>query len=113
MFNTILSWAGGGLAFILLYLVVSNTLWLLFGSRLLQCLPGVNIKGTSGTLKIAVMIILSTLGSLVWILKYSYLSLTMNKVKPVFKSEVSKMIQHGARIIESRRYIKLSNYDRT
>ncbi|MFH1230838.1 MAG: hypothetical protein V1709_05010 [Planctomycetota bacterium] len=105
MHNAIFSWVGGGLALVLLYILVSNTLWLLFGSRLLQYLPGVDIKGITGTFKIATMLVLSALGTSVWVFKHIYLSLIGEKVKLGFKDEVGKMIQRGARIVESRRRI--------
>lgn len=93
---------GSSFILILAYILISNTLWLLFGSRLLQSLPGVNIKGIGGTFKIAAMLILSAIGILRWALKY-ITSLVTKKMKPVFKEVVSKTIQQGARIIESRR----------
>ena len=100
MLNAIFSWVGGGLALVLLYILVSNTLWLLFGSRLLQYLPGVDIKGITGTFKIATMLVLSALGTSVWVFKCIYSSLIGEKVKPGFKDEVGKMIQQGSRIVE-------------
>lgn len=103
MLNTTISWVGSGLALALVYILVSNTLWLLFGSRVLQYMPGVNIKGIAGTLKIASMIVLSALGTIIWVFKYIYFLLVSKKAKPVFKDEVSKTIQLGALIIESRR----------
>jgi hypothetical protein len=102
MLNEIWVLVGSSLILILAYILISNTLWLLFGSRLLQCLPGVNIKGISGTFKIAVMLILSAIGNLRWALKYIALASGKN-MKPIFKEEVGKTIQQGARIIERRR----------
>jgi hypothetical protein len=95
MLNEIFSWVGGGLALVLLYILFSNTLWLLFGSRLLQSLPGVDIKGIGGTFKIAAMLMLSAIGTLRWIFKY-IASPIGKKVKPIFKVEVGKTIQQGA-----------------
>ncbi len=105
MLNSIFSWVGVGLTLAFLYILISNTLWLLFGSRLLQYLPGVDIKGITGTFKIATMLVLSALGTSVWAFKSIYLSLIGEKVKPGFKDEVGKIIQQGARIVESRRRI--------
>ena len=98
MLNGILSWAGGGLILIIIYFLISNTLWLLFGSKILQLLPGINNKTTAGTAKIATMITLSVLGTLVWMFKYVYFLVFANNVRPVFKDEVGKMIQWCARI---------------
>jgi len=102
MLSEILVLIGSSFILIIAYLLISNTLWLLFGSRLLQSLPGVDIKGIGGTFKIAAMLILSAIGTLRWILKYIS-SATGKNVKPIFKEEVGKTIQQGARIIESRR----------
>ena len=104
LFNDLFSWVGGGLALVLAYILVSNTLWLLFGARLLQSLPGVDINGIGGTFKIAAMIVLSVIGTLCWLFKYIY-SLLVGCMKPVLKEEVGKMIQKGARIVESRRRV--------
>jgi hypothetical protein len=103
MLNEVLSWVGGGLALVFLYIVISNTLWLLFGSRLIQCLPGVNINGFRGTIKIAIMFILSAIGTLRWTFKYVYMSVARRKPMPVFSEEVGRMIQQGAKMMGSRK----------
>lgn len=103
MLNTSFMFAGGGLALVILYVLVSNTLWLLFGSRLLQIIPGINIKGYAGTVKIAAMLILLVTGSLTWLLKYTGSSLIRKETRPVFKDEVSKMLWLGGRITSKKR----------
>ena len=103
MLHEIPLYVGGGLAVVLIYVLVSNTLWLLFGSRLLQCLPGVKIKGLAGTFKIAAMLVLSVVGVAVWCLKFIPLSLMRDKTKPTLKNEIGKMIQRGARLVERLR----------
>jgi hypothetical protein len=70
MDNWIYKYIGTGLLAILAYVIISNTLWLLFGSKLLQSLPGVNIKGVTGTLRIAIMLIMTILGFFYWIITY-------------------------------------------
>ncbi len=90
MINEIFSWVVGGLALVLFYILVSNILWLLFGSRLLQCLPGVDIKGIGGTLKIATMLVLSVLGTLRWMFKYVYSSLIGKQTKPVLVMRLAR-----------------------
>lgn len=93
MFSDSLTWLGGGLVLFILYIIISNTLWLLFGSKLIQCLPGVNIKGFRGTIKIAVMIVLSIIGSLKWLFKCLFVFIT--KRKPKFSEEVGRTINQG------------------
>ena len=75
MLENLIFWIGGGLAIVIAYVIVSNTLWLLFGSTLLQRLPGVQIKGFRGTLKIAIMLFLSVTGFMFWIIKFFSCSL--------------------------------------
>jgi hypothetical protein len=101
MLNGILSWTGGGLILIIIYFLISNTLWLLFGSKILQYLPGINNRSSVGTFKIAAMIALAAIGTLVWILKYILSSIIGEKAKPCFKNELSKMIQRGAKVFQT------------
>lgn len=102
MFSEIAVWLGGGIAVIVLYVVVSNTLWLLFGSKLIQCLPGVNIVGFRGTLKIATMLVLSLIGLLLWVCKYLLMYVTRKKPLPILSEEISRSIQRGAKLIKNR-----------
>ncbi len=67
-----IKYIGGGLLAVISYIIISNTLWLIFGSRLLQSLPGVNIKGAKGTLRIAIMILMSFVGLIVWFFSYPF-----------------------------------------
>lgn len=102
MLSETVTWVGGGIAIVILYVIVSNTLWLLFGSRLIQCLPGVNINGFRGTLKIAAMLIFSVIGVLRWIVKYFMMFLIKTSKKPVLREEISTSIQQGAKVIRRR-----------
>ena len=101
MLNSTISWIGGGIALAIIYIIVSNTLWLLFGSRVIQYLPGVNIKGLAGTLKIASMLVLSVIGTIIWIFKYILTTIKLEKTKPLLKNEISIMIQNGGRIMRA------------
>jgi hypothetical protein len=101
MFGEIATWLGGGLAVVILYVLISNTLWLLFGSRLLQFLPGVNINGFRGTLKIAVMLVLSVIGVFRWIVKYSSKLVARKDPTPILSEEISMSIRQGAKIFRS------------
>lgn len=93
----VLSYLGGGLAIIVVYVLVSNFLWILFGSRLLQSLPGVNINKASGTFKIAIMLIMSLLGAFQWLVKWPFA--WMNFIKKVsLKETISFYIQQASKL---------------
>ena len=97
MWTDLITWISGGVVFVLLYLIISNTLWLLFGSRVIQFLPGVNINGSRGTLKIAAMLVLAIIGFLVWTVKYAYRTLLAKDEKPALKDEIALSIRAGAK----------------
>jgi hypothetical protein len=96
------SWLVGGLLAVVTYVIISNTLWLLFGSRLLQLLPGVNIPGVYGTLRIAAMLVLSLLGVCSWLLKRPLHSLVGIGQRPSLECEMAAFIQRGARVFSRR-----------
>jgi hypothetical protein len=102
MFTDFITWASTGIIFIFAYILISNTLWLLFGSRLLQSLPGVNIRGARGTLKIAVMLVLFAVGVARWIYIYLHHQVFTNTEKPKFKIIVSSTIKRGSRFFKRR-----------
>ena len=95
MLSDLFPWIGGGLLAIVLYLIISNTLWLLFASRILQFLPGVNIKGFRGTLKLAFMIVLSGIGLLFWVVKYLFSFWSSKSQNPKIKTEIRNSIKIG------------------
>ena len=97
-----LSWFGGSILAVLVYLIVSNMLWLLFGSRLIQFLPGVNIKGFRGTIKIATMLIFSLFGAIRWLSQYILAFVIRSDRKPNFYQVVGETIQAGAKAIHNR-----------
>jgi hypothetical protein len=90
-------WIGGGALAVVAYVVISNTLWLLIGSRILQSLPGVNIKGVRGTLKIAVMLVLAGVGLCSWTIKRPVVWLGGRGSHRTLPSEVSVWVGRGAR----------------
>ena len=102
MLDETATWVGGGLALVLVYIVISNTLWLLFGSRLVQSLPGVNIDGYRGTIKIATMLALSAFGLLRWAIKYAIVIAARSGERPILSKEVSSAIKQGARVIRKK-----------
>ena len=96
MFESTESLIAGGAVAVVLYLLVSNTLWLLFGSRLLQSLPGVNINGFRGTLKIAAMLVFTLLGIFIWAAKLCAAVILFRKKKPDVRNEIRRAIGFGA-----------------
>ena len=97
-----LYWLGGGIALLIAYAIVSNTIWLLFGSRLIQKLPGVNITGFRGTLKIALMLLMSVFGLGVWIFKYLIALLLFKKVRPVISNEIAQKVKWASRVTKNK-----------
>ncbi len=93
----IVKWIGGGFLVAIAYVVVSNTLWLIFGAKLLQSLPGVNINGARGTAKIIMMIVMSAIGVLLWLLLFVPRLLRIIKWK-TFLDELSGSIQIGGKV---------------
>ena len=102
MFADFTTWVSTGIIFIFAYILISNTLWLLFGSRLLQCLPGVNIRGARGTLKIAVMLVLFAVGVVRWICIYLHHQVFTNAEEPRFGIIVGSTIKKGSRFFKRR-----------
>jgi len=101
----ITSFLSKGFLILLTYIIISNTLWLLLGSKLIQYLPGVNIKGINGTLKIATLIILSLIGIIIWVIKIVYSIINNNFTRPTLNEEISKMIKSGAKLFYKIRHI--------
>lgn len=64
----VVNYVGGGVLAIVSYVIISNTLWLLLGSKLLKSLPGVNAYGATSTFRIAAMLVMSFIGILMWLL---------------------------------------------
>ncbi len=93
-------WLGGGVLAVVIYLIVSNTLWLLLGSRLLQALPGVNIKGFRGTLRIAAMLVLTIVAVILWVAKRPAVWLGAKGMDRRLPSEISLWVGRGSRWVE-------------
>ena len=62
----IVQWIGSGILLVIAYVIISNSIYLLIGSRLLQSLPGVKIKGFAGTVRLALMLFIVALVVLSW-----------------------------------------------
>ena len=102
MLDWILKYIGGGVVVIVGYIIISNMLWLIFGSKLLQALPGVNIKGSSGTLKIAVMLVMSIAGLLYWLIKFPFALIGLANKKKVIEC-MSDCIKYASKKISKRK----------
>ena len=96
----IVKWLGGGVLAVIAYLIVSNTLWLLLGSRLLQSLPGVNIKGFRGTLRIAAMLVLTIVALTLWTAKRPAVWLGARRIDRRLPAEISLWVGKGSRWVE-------------
>ena len=101
MSDLVSKYLGGGILVIIGYVIVSNTLWLLFGSKILQSLPGVNIKGATGTLKIAILLLMTVIGSFVWFLKWPFMKLGVFNTQSIAVC-VSLHIQSASRLFSKR-----------
>lgn len=97
----LIKYFGGGLLIIVSYIIISNTLWLLFGSKLIQTLPGVNINGATGTLKIAILIVMSFTGIVVWIFKFPFIKYGFLKEQSL-RGCISYYIQSASKVFAKR-----------
>lgn len=86
---------------VLAYIIVSNIIWLLLGSKAVQYLPGISING--GTIRISIMIMLSIVGVLFWIIKYILSLIFVIKIKPILSRDISMMIQKGYKTVNKLR----------
>lgn len=77
----------------IIYFIVSNTAWLLLGSKFLQWLPGVGDKSVSGTIKISIMIMSVVIGTMIWLCK----KLLFRKIS--FKTQISNSLKHSSTLI--------------
>ncbi len=93
----IFKYVGTGLLVIIGYIIISNTLWLLIGARVLQFLPGVNDKSARGTLKIVLLLILSLAGIIWWIVKLIPALLRLSKYTTI-TNEIAFSIQKGSKL---------------
>ncbi len=92
----VIKYIGGGFLIIIGYIIISNTLWLLMGAKAIQYLPGVNDKSAKGTIKFALILLMSLIGFLFWLLKLIPSVLGIIKYKPITK-ELSVAIQKGSK----------------
>lgn len=97
----IIKYFGGGLLVILVYILISNTIWLLFGSKFLQALPGVNIKGVAGTLKIAILLIMTFTAIFVWLITWPFKQLGIGD-KQSIQACISDYIQSASKVFAKR-----------
>lgn len=74
---------------VLIYLIVSNLLWLLFGSRVLQSLPGVGMEGWRGTLKIAIFILVALVSTFEFLLRWPFQLGKRLSIKSIINRNIS------------------------
>ncbi len=96
--KSIIPWVGGGAVLIISYLVVSNALWLLLGSKLLQSLPGVNNRGFNYTARTALLLIMSLVGIIVWIVKTTFRKTGLRINQSSLKEEISQSIHRASKL---------------
>lgn len=92
-------WLLRGFLILVAYVFVSNTLYLLLGTRLLQFLPGVNATGFRGTFRLAAAIVLAVLGVIRWVV---FLVLRPSKSRfslSVIQADIAVTIQSGSRLV--------------
>lgn len=92
-----LQWIGWGAGAVVLYLVVSNTLYLLIGARLLQFLPGVNIKGFRGTIRLALLLVITIVATGWWMFKWPLVRIARREPTP-WRDELASRIRIVAKI---------------
>lgn len=90
-------WLAWGLGAAVLYVIVSNTLYLLLGARLLQFLPGVNVKGFRGTLRLALLLAVSVVASIWWGCKRSF-QFIVRRPPSRWKDEIARGVQLAAKV---------------
>ena len=95
----IIRYVGGGALALISYILVSNILWLLMGAKAIQYLPGVNDKTAKGTIKFAIMLLSSLIGTLYWVLRLPASVLGIIKYKPI-KVVLSLSIQSGSKLFQ-------------
>lgn len=92
----LIKYVGGGVLVIIVYVLISNIFWLLFGSKVLQSFPGINIKGATGTFRIALMLVMSLIGFLVWAIRFPFSLIGIIKKKSL-QTIISLFIQSASR----------------
>ena len=65
----LVNYVGGGILVLFCYIIISNTIWLLIGAKVLQFLPGVSDKSAKGPLKIVLLLLMSLIGIFWWVVK--------------------------------------------
>lgn len=96
---TIWQWVGTSVVGLIANIVLSNTFYLLVGSRLLQYLPGVNIRGFSGTMKIAAMLISAGCGIMWWAITRPVRLVGLHLGPADFKQGASQALAKGSRSV--------------
>lgn len=93
----IITYIGGGVLVIIGYVIVSNTFWLLLGTKALQVLPGVGGEYAIGTFKIAIMLLMSLIGFANWLVRSPIAAIGAIR-KITLKDTVARWLQRAGRI---------------
>jgi hypothetical protein len=94
-------WIGGGLIVLIIYVIVSNTIWLLLGSRFLQFLPGIDIKGFRGTLLIATMLVLAGMAIGIWLFRWPLSKIGLLSTLTI-QTEIQTWVRRGSVFVSRR-----------
>lgn len=92
-----MQWIGWGAGAVALYLVVSNTLYLIIGARLLQLLPGVNVNGFRGTIRLALLLVITIAATAWWLFKWPLVRIARRQPTP-WRVELVSRICIAARV---------------
>jgi len=90
-------WLGWGAVAVVLYLLVSNSLYLLVGARLLQYLPGVHVEGFRGTIRLALLLVITIVATLWWLFKWPLVRIGGREARP-WRDELATRIHFVAKV---------------
>lgn len=93
--DLLVNYVGDGILVLFCYIIISNTIWLLIGAKVLQFLPGVSDKSAKGTLKIVLLLLMSLIGIFWWVVKLIPSLLRIVIFRPI-TTEISLVIQNAS-----------------
>lgn len=90
---------GAGALSLLAYVIISNFFWLLFGSAIVQRLPGVHITGARGIAKIACMLICSFVALSIYLFSLLLYICGIFKLKRTYRYVLMKCLNTTGKIL--------------
>lgn len=87
-----------GVLLVLGYIVISNTIYLLVGARVLQFLPGVNIRGFRGTVRLAFMLACAAIALATWLISWAISLCIRTRPPSKLTKYISAWVGRGARL---------------